>query len=310
MIVETFHLHSPVEERPLTAWNTVAEELAGTQTRIVQGARWRHRVIEAGSGPPLLMYHGIGGHAETYARNLRALSAHFHVYAVDALFHGRSSKDGFDLPRMYDLLADGFIDLVDALGHSSVNFEGESMGAMFGVDVAMRYPERIDKMVLTSGFYLLKTPDATFTPARGATKNLGELSEAAVTKPTFENIKRRMQWLVSQPERMTDDIVTIRQELYQDPEVSESMRRVFNLGSGPFSHGLYDWEYTVQDLRGWKPKTLVLWGQHNPGRGPEFGEYCAEQVGAQFYVFDDSGHWPQWEQPDEYNQVLIQFLTE
>jgi 2-hydroxy-6-oxonona-2,4-dienedioate hydrolase/2-hydroxy-6-oxo-6-(2'-carboxyphenyl)-hexa-2,4-dienoate hydrolase len=61
-------------------------EFLGAESVIVEGARWRHHVIHKGDGPPLFMYHGIGGHAETYARTLPQIAAAgYHVYAVDAL---------------------------------------------------------------------------------------------------------------------------------------------------------------------------------------------------------------------------------
>lgn len=305
----TFALGTAPVERPRTAWPSVLEELGGATERMVQGRQWTHRVFEAGSGQPLLMYHGIGGHAETYARTIRALSRHFHVYSVDALFHGRSSKDGFDLAAMYDLLADGFIDLIDALGYSSVHFEGESMGAQFGMNVGFRFPERVDRMVLSAGFYLLKVSRTDFPTAVKTAADLGVLSARAVTDPTFENVQRRMQWLVADPERMTDDIVALRRELYLDPEVNRAMRQVFNLdGDGGFGPHLYKWDYTEADCASWKPETLVLWGEHNPGQGPEFGAYCADLLGARYYTIPDTGHWPQWERPDEYSQLLIEYL--
>jgi len=77
-----FELSRQVTCKPLTEWNSIAVELLGTQTRMVQGTRWRHRVIEAGTGgEPLILLHGIGGHAETYARNLRTPIDHVMVTA-------------------------------------------------------------------------------------------------------------------------------------------------------------------------------------------------------------------------------------
>lgn len=307
--MNTFELTGSVEERPAQAWPDVNTLLAGATERYVQGERWTHRVIERGAGEPLLLYHGVGGHAETYARTLEALSKHFHVFAVDALFHGGSSKEGFDLAGMYDLLTEGVIDLIDALGFDSVHFEGESMGAMIGASLALEHPDRIRRMVLSAGFYLLQTVRTDFAKSTASTSDLGARSRAAVLDPTFENVQRRMQWLVHDPNSMTDDIVAVRQRLYSDPEVNASMRRVFNLEGERFGTYLYHWPYTEDDLRGWKPETLVLWGEHNPGWGPDFGAYCADLIGGDFYVVRDAGHWPQWEKPDEYAQVLIEFLT-
>ena len=53
--------------------NTIWVDLLGAQVHYV-GKKYRTRVIEAGSGEPLLMLHGIGGHAEAYSRNLKPLS--------------------------------------------------------------------------------------------------------------------------------------------------------------------------------------------------------------------------------------------
>ena len=304
-------LKEPVTERPYAQWGTIAAELAGCQVRFVDGKRWRHRVIEAGSdGPPLLMYHGIGGHAETFARNLRALSEHFHVYAVDARFHGFSSKADLDVPRMYDQLADGVIDLIDALGYRSVCYEGESMGAQLGVNLALHHPERFDRMVLNAGFYLNSPDREGFATATRGASNLGQLSALAVTEPTTENLGNRLRWLVSRPDRMTDDMVSVRRRIYSDPEVNRSLRGIFNLdGGGTFGPHLYDLSYTHDDLKSWRPETLVVWGEHNPGHGPDYGEYWADVIGADFYPFADAGHWPQWEKPDEFNAVLTRFLT-
>lgn len=309
-MAEHLVLREPVVERPLPAWGSVAAELAGAEVVYVTGQRWQHRVVRAGStGPPLLMYHGIGGHAETFARNVRALSQHFRVHAVDAVFHGFSGKEGFELASMYDLLAEGFLDLVDALGFPSVHFLGESMGAQMGATIAVHHPERVDRMVLNAGFYLNQPTRSDFAPSGRSAANLGELSARAVTDPTTENISARLAWLVTDPARITTDIVSVRQAIYSTPEVNASLRRIFNMEAGTFGPHLYELGYTHADLAGWKPETLVLWGEHNPGHGPDYGEYWADVIGARFYRFSDAAHWPQWEKPDEYNAVVRQFLT-
>ncbi|WP_439028861.1 alpha/beta fold hydrolase [Gordonia terrae] len=307
---QLFELDADVEERPLDSWGSIAAELAGAEIKFVSGKRWTHRVIAAGtSGPPLVMYHGIGGHAETYARNIRALSQTFRVYSVDAIFHGYSGKNDFNLATMYDLLTEGFIDLIDALGYASVLFEGESMGAQFGATVALRYPERIDRMVLNAGFYLNTPKRGGFRPTGRSASNLGELSAKAVTDPSVENVRARMEWLVAEPVRITDDIVSVRSHIYSEPEVNASLHRIFNLDAGTFGPHLYDIGYSHADLEGWKPETLILWGEHNPGHGPDYGAYWADTIGARFYEVRDAGHWPHWEKPDEYNTVLTQFLS-
>jgi 2-hydroxy-6-oxonona-2,4-dienedioate hydrolase/2-hydroxy-6-oxo-6-(2'-carboxyphenyl)-hexa-2,4-dienoate hydrolase len=72
----TVTLERPVlaDPRPLEDWPGVGALLVGTQVRLVTGSHSTHRVIEVGEGEPLILIHGIGGHAECWARNWHALA--------------------------------------------------------------------------------------------------------------------------------------------------------------------------------------------------------------------------------------------
>ncbi len=312
-MVDHLKLKSPVKERPLSDWSTIAVEYLGATNEIIEGKRWHHRVIHKGDGPPLLMYHGIGGHAETYARTLPAIAAAgYHVYAVDALFHGYSSKDGFpfeDRTKMIEIQAQGVVDLIEALGYDKVHYEGESMGAAIGFEFGLNYPEYANKVIL-NGFGSVKL-DKTFPPSKGSSMaDLFPLSVAAVTDPSYDKIAKRLHWLVhpEHPDRITDEMVRVRQRLYQDPEINASMRNVFNVDGGGTPN--FEPKYTEADCRErWKPEALVLWGEFNPGQGPDYGAYASELINAKFYEFKDAGHWPQWEMPDEYARVIIEYLN-
>ena len=150
-MAEKVKLSKQVNERPLEDWAPIAVEFLGAESVLVKGKRWNHHVIHKGDGPPLLMYHGIGGHAETYARTLPAIAAAgYHVYAVDALYHGYSSKpDLKDRAEMAVNQVDGVVDLIEALGYEWAHFEGESMGAMTRSDLrrdaAARQPSGVNR---------------------------------------------------------------------------------------------------------------------------------------------------------------------
>ena len=63
------------------------------------------------------------------------------------------------------------------------------------------------------------------------------------------------------------------------------------------------------DVQTFKPEALVFWTEHNPGQAPDYGEYVAGLIpGASFYNMLDAAHWPQWEKPEEHDQVLIEFI--
>jgi len=304
-MAEQLKLRKRVLERPQSHWQSIAVETLGCQTRIVKGERWSHRVLEKGDGPPLFLYHGVGGHVDTYARTLPQLAQHFHVYAVDALYHGFSSKEPWVPGETLHYQAEAYIDLIHALGYERANYEGESMGAAIGFEIGMHFPETVDKMVL-NGFGNVDTKRTDFKeqPWKG---DLFELSRAAVANPTYENIHKRLLWLVHDDSTINDEMIMIRKRLYETPEVNASMRRVFGLEGPPNPWTQYSEEETKAR---WKTDTLVMYGTYNPGRGPDYGNYCADLIGAKFYEVKDTGHWPQWEKPDEYVEALLSFLLE
>lgn len=307
-MTNTFQLSAPVTCRPLSDWPRLSVELLGTQTRFVQGERWRHRVIESGQadGEPLVLIHGVGGHAESFARNMNGLARQgFHVYSIDALYHGFTDKDPYDDDTRYLLQVDAVVDLIDALGHETVHIEGESMGATIAFHFALSHPERTRKVVLNTGFGHVKLKKTDFKPVKGDMGELARLSREVVVDPNPVAMRRRLEWVVAEGASMTDEMVDIRLALYRNPEINASMRRVFRLDKD----WSWDLPYAEEDLANYMPETLVLWTEHNPGDGPDYGEYIAEIIpGGQFYCIDGAGHWPQWERPEEHDAVLTEFM--
>jgi 2-hydroxy-6-oxonona-2,4-dienedioate hydrolase/2-hydroxy-6-oxo-6-(2'-carboxyphenyl)-hexa-2,4-dienoate hydrolase len=300
----------PPAAKPLSEWETVAVELLGTQTRIVQGKQFYHRVIECGTqGEPLILIHGIGGHAETYARSLHNLANNgFHVYAIDALYHGFSSK-GPRVDNRTEMQADALADLIEALGYGWAHVEGESMGGSIAFVFGMKYPQMSGKLILNTGVGPLQLKRTEFPENPGGGTTLQELSQRSILEPTFENVRARMEWLVAEPSRMTDEMVRIRMRLYSFPEVYDSIKWIYRMGQQWSAAATQQRTYTEEEIQEFKPQSLVFWTEKNPGQGPAFGEYVSNVIpGAKFYNMLDAAHWPQWEKPEEHDQVLIDFI--
>ncbi len=299
--------------KPLSDWQSVATELLGTQTRIVQGKEFHHRIIECGTqGEPLILIHGVGGHAETYARNMHNLANNgFHVYAIDALYHGFSSK-GPQVDNRTEKQADALADLIQALGHPWAHVEGESMGGAITFMFGMKYPQLSGKLILNTGVGAIDFKKTDFPQNPGGGDTLQELSLKSILEPTFETVRARMEWLVAEPSRMTAEMVDIRLRLYSFPEIYESIKWVYRVGQSQ------NWaqaqtaqrRYTEEEVQEqFKPQALVFWTEKNPGQGPAYGEYVSNVIpGAKFYSVADAAHWPQWEKPEEHDQVLIDFI--
>jgi 2-hydroxy-6-oxonona-2,4-dienedioate hydrolase len=153
--MSTENANTSVASEPSTSYWV---DLLGAEIRYVVG-RYRTRVIAAGSGTPLLLLHGTGGHAENFVRNIMPLAEHFRVLAIDFLWHGKSQTTGFE-PAVIPSLVDQVLDVLDTLGLSKAHVNGQSLGGWVAMQFAIEYPDRLEKLVLT-------TPMG-YTPAAGA----------------------------------------------------------------------------------------------------------------------------------------------
>jgi len=279
-------------------------ELLHTQVRLIQG-RYRTRIIEAGSGPALFLLHGTGGHAENYALNIAALAEHFHVVAMDFLWHGRSQTEGYD-PEIIPLLVDQVTDVMDQLGIAQAAFEGQSMGGWVAMQLALRHPEKVRALVLTTtmGF----SPDAGAIPGYVEPDWASNLPSSleVLRNPSFDAVRTRMARILANPARLTDEAIRVRQALYQQPALAAVQQRFI----AEYFAGDTIRRHTVTDAmaRRITPPTLVYWGDRNR-TPPALGEHLARQVQhGTFHCAADTGHWAQYESADEHNRVVADFL--
>jgi pimeloyl-ACP methyl ester carboxylesterase len=276
----------------------------GIAERFIDAGGVRTRVLEAGDGPPLLLLHGTGGHAETYCRNLGSLSKHLHVHAVDLVGHGLSDRPQIDYTL--DDFAAHVIGLLDALGIERTHLSGESLGAMVAAWTAIRNPERVDKVVMNTG--TLARPDANGqAQLEDLEKRTHALREQGVSR---EGVRHRMNWLVADPARMTEEMVECRLRIYQQPGMLDSVALIMSRVVGML-RGDHGQQYMAPGvLRGLVRPTLVMWTEDNPGQSTDLARKVSADIpDARFEVLSDCAHWPQFERPDVFNRIHLEFLT-
>ena len=261
------------------------------------------RAIEAGDGPPLIFLHGTGGHAEAYLKNIEAHAKHFHVYAIDMVGHGYT--DAPDISYEMQCYVDFMGDFLDAIGAEKASISGESLGATVASWYALAHPERINKIVMNTGTML--PPDE-----EGARElqDLLDRSRKASGSPDREMIRQRIRWLMHRDEDVTDEIVEVRYQIYQQPGRAAVIRKIAEESIG----ALLDPE---QQAQWYKPEllqqlsvpTLVLWTRYNPGQLVHLAEESASLIpNSELIVLENSAHWPQWEEADEFNRVHLEYL--
>lgn len=268
--------------------------------RWVDAGGIRTRVLEAGeaSKPTVIFIHGTGGHAEAYTRNLGPHAEHFHVYSIDMVGHGFTDKPD----QTYDFkdYAEHLLAFLDAEGIEKASISGESMGAGIGAWFALLFPDRIDKLVLNTGAALRLADDVI--------QRMATLTMEAVRNASEDSVRKRLEWLVHDASDVTEDLVSTRLAIYQDPEYVERMTNI--LAARHTDPKGQDRNCLVEE--DWAKVTcpvLVLWTDHDPTAPPEVGREVAGWIkDSQFEVMTGCGHWPQFEDPDTFNRIHIDFL--
>jgi pimeloyl-ACP methyl ester carboxylesterase len=97
-----------------------------------------------GKGSPVILLHGGLANADYWGNQIKALAPHHAVIVMDSRGHGRSTRDS----RLYgyDLMADDVVALMDVLKVPKADIVGWSDGAILGLDLAMRHPDRVNKI--------------------------------------------------------------------------------------------------------------------------------------------------------------------
>jgi 2-hydroxy-6-oxonona-2,4-dienedioate hydrolase len=286
----------------MTIWTDLMG--SGASERFVDAGGTRTRIMEAGDGPLLILLHGTGGHAETYCRNLRELGRHFRVAAVDLLGHGFSDRPAE--PPSLDDFAAHVVGVIDALGEDRAHVSGESLGAMIAAWAGIAHPDRVDRVVMNTG--ILARPDVA---GQAQLDDLEQRTHAlARDGVTFGKVRHRMNWLVSDPSRMTDEMVACRLAIYEQPGMLETAARIMSRVVGML-RGDQDRQYMDPGvLTRLERPTLVLWTEDNPGQTTELARrFSADIPDHEFQVLTDCAHWPQFERPDAFNRLHLEFLA-
>ena len=284
--------------------------LLGSATCYYDAAGIRTRAIEAGTGFPLIMLHGVGGTAEAYARNVVPLGEHFHVYALDALGHGLTGT----VPGNHDYKAyvKHIIDFMDAAGIEKAHMAGESLGGWISVWTAILHPDRVANVMYIVGAKLgpPNVPEEAMIKTRAGQAELVRLSKQMRDNPSWENTRERMKWLFYNVDRdLVDELVDLRWKLYERGLSEDSPEGARTAGPSSTAQQQDD-KLTPEVLARLKNRTLVLWTDHNPSQVLAVAEAAMPYFpNAELKVMKDCGHWPQWEDVETFNQIAIDFLT-
>jgi 3-(3-hydroxy-phenyl)propionate hydroxylase len=275
------------------------------QQRYIDVGGLRTRVLEAGSGEPVILLHSGGGYADSYVRNLKAHAKHFKVYVPDMAGYGFTDRPAWEykLQDMVDFLGR----FQAAIGAEQVRLSGLSVGAWIAALYAAQHPNRVRKLVMNCGVPL--------RPDEKGVQEFIDRSRRESTQRTAEDLRAnalaQLTKLLGDPQDAAE-LGEVSYRLCWLPEKAPETRRIIDTQLGEMIH---ETKTSMQDgpeaLRNIRCPTLIMWARANPGQSLDLAERALALCrNARLHVFERAGHWPQWEESEEYNRVQIDFFRE
>jgi len=260
--------------------------------------------LGGGSGPVLLLIHGMAGTCENWREVIEPLARDHTVIAPDLPGHGISAGG----PGDYSLgnLATGLRDLLLVLGHDRATLVGHSLGGGIAMQFAYQFPEMVERLVLVSsgGLGLEVSPVLRAAALPGA--DLFIAATASTGQKVGGAIGRGLSAIGMKP---AADVAEVARGYASLSEPARRKAFLATLRSVVGTEGqrvsATDRFYLAEEV-----PVLIVWGARDPIIPVGHGEEAhAALPGSTLEVFEGAGHMPQLEQPGHFIAVLERFLA-
>jgi pimeloyl-ACP methyl ester carboxylesterase len=280
---------------------TAAPGTGSLRFRRISTARGRISICEAGSGPPVLLIHGLGASKVSFLPTLTALAPRHRAIAVDLPGFGDSDKP---ILATYDarFFAGAMTALLDALGLDRADAVGNSMGGRVTLELGLQAPERVGRLALLapSLAWLRSRPWAPYlrlvAPQRGLIQ--------PAPRPIVEAIVRRMvpgadgEWTAAGIDEFLRAYLTPRGRA----AFYAAARNIYL--EEPYGENGF-WTR----LPSLEPESLFVWGRQDPLVPIRFARHVREALPGAEHLELDCGHVPQLERPKETHEAISEFFA-
>jgi len=252
---------------------------------------------DLGEGEAVMFIHGSGPGVTAFANwrlAMPELSEKFRVIAPDMVGFGYTDRpEGIEYTM--DTWVQQTLDLADALKLDKINLVGNSFGGALALAFAIRYPERVNKLVLMGsvGVY--------FDMTLGLDKVWGYT-------PSFENMKELLDIFAYNRNIVTDELAQLRYEASIRPGFQESFSSMFPAPRQQWADAM---ESDEQDIKKIPHDTLIIHGREDKVIPLQNSIKLNQLIKkSQLHVFGECGHWTQIEHKDRFNTMLLNFFGE
>lgn len=252
---------------------------------------------DAGTGFPVLMLHGSGPGVSAWANwrlVMPALAERARVIAPDMAGFGFTERRP-DLQYSMDTWVAQAIGVLDALGIERADLVGNSFGGALALQVAIRHPHRIRRLVLMGSVGVR----FDITPALDAVWGY---------TPSIEAMRGLLDLFAWDRSLVNDDLAKLRYEASIRPGFQESFAAMF---PAPRQRWVDAMASKVEDIKALPHETLVIHGREDQVIPLDTSLTLAQWIpNAQLHVYGKCGHWTQIEHAARFARLVGDFLTE
>lgn len=246
--------------------------------------------VEAGTGPTVILLHGLGGSAQAWGLNIAPLAEKYHVIVPDQIGFGKSDKP------LVNYRVRTYVDFLDQfckqLKIERATLVGSSMGGWIATMFTASFPDRVDKLVLVDA--------AGYRPP----KDFDTRTLIGLNPSTREGMKI----LIAK--------VFYNKAFQTDAAVDQAIAARLAAGDGYTINSLTESIIRGEDfldeiVKTIKRPTLIIWGRQDGLVSLADGERFNKDIaGSKMIVIDQCGHVPNTEKPGEFNAAVLKFLAE
>jgi len=262
--------------------------------------RPRMRYLSAGSGPALMLVHGLLGYSFSWRFTIPALAQHAAVYAIDMLGTGFSDRPpGLDCSLKAS--AERLLMFTDKTGLARCDLLGTSHGGAVATMAAALAPDRFRRLILVD----------PVNPWSAHGKWLSVFLSHPLVAPLFLSLAPRV--------RILDEFYLRR--VFGDPrrippDSLEGYRKPMRI-PGAYEYGLAvlrSWNRDLRELESMLPRiahlpTLLIWGSLDTAVNPASAAPLQQRFkNCRLVMIEGAGHLPYEEAPEEFNRAVTEFL--
>ena len=271
----------------ITFWVAAVANAQASKEVLVFGQKIQY--VEAGSGPTVILLHGLGGSSQAWGPNTSALAEKYRVIVPDQIGFGKSDKP------LVNYRIRTYVDFLDQfckqLKIERATLVGSSMGGWIAAMFTASFPDRVDKLVLVDA--------AGYAPPKDF--------DTRVYFALNPSTRAEMKVLIAK--------VFYNKAFQTDAAVDQAIAARLAAGDGytinSITESIIRGEDFLDDVvKTIKRPTLIIWGRQD-GLVPlaEGERFNKDIAGSKLIVIEQCGHVPNTEKPGEFNAAVLKFLA-